>query len=1122
MALNIVRVDPGSLAVWAFSYEKTLSSPPLLLLASVTLPTGMVEEVRYDESAMRLPPGAPRAAMPAVTERVQRRAADRSVVIEASRYRYDLHGGANFYGYPVVTRWETSRDDLINIIGQGAFRYGSVETRLDAKLMSPLMVIERTYNQFHLELAETVRRGKVSRQRVTEYGDTRDLPFTQQPDTFQMPHRVTTSTWHDDSPSVRQVSWETFEYDDVGNVTMHYTSATGVTERSSHFPAGGDGTGGRCPPDPLGVMRRLREKVVIPGPGGGPERATQYQYKALDLGGDSAWLNGRVYYVQMHEEVATATEDGSTRESSRLRREFIEDNGPWHGSVLRERVTRDGLETVTEYAYDAQPGSITTVTHTRAFDGIETTSSESLQRISGLRLASADPLGNQLIWTYDAMGRKLSETKAPGVPEYEATMRWAYQVSMNERWAERIGVTELRHRRWLDERGNVERVDEPLPDGTSMTIGQSEWNALGEQIREATFDTVDNGRGIALVSTMTYDDWGRPDDIHHPDGSRSRSTAVLVTINSDADEVMMRTLSWREAAGVRRDWTATYTDAAGRERRRKVGPWVGDKEAPAASFLSWDYDGLGRCIRSTDAVGQITTQAWDADDRLSRTVLPDGTCIVRGYAPGFAGKGVLVTLDLSAGDDSVAFRLGSRDVDGLGRIVAETAGSLTTRYTFDGVETQPARKVLPTGAVIHFQHDSLLDEALLSARLVEPGGGEALLMASARFDRQTGSPLQIGSGAGQIHITPDPLGRLTRQRTAFLGDVERETATTVSPAGRDLNRTLLDGTAQAFIWDDLGRVVLASDSDVVVTYRYNAFSEIEERSAKSVDGARTMEERREYDGRGRIMRQSWAYDAPSSAWRRSLMLAWREDDKITSKAWTKSGGVEARRECMEYDRRGRLVEHRITAAEDEYPCDELGHGYVRQGFEYDWMDNLCVVETTLLDGRINKTSYGFDPVDRDRMTSFRHSLPEYPGAGAEVCVQYDVAGNVIDDGLGHTYGWDGAGRLAWIRHADGRLVDYEHGADGRVVAVVRDGRRWLRYYDDGALTWEVSGDDGRRFVRVAGGAVAETILASGIRRSLLLGADPQDSVIADDSDGIQERSYEAYGASYMCFGRSQR
>lgn len=1115
MSLNVLDIDAESSAIWAFSYEKTLSSPPLLLLASVTLPTGVNEEVRYDESAMSLPPGAPRTAMPAVTERVQRRAADRSVVIEASRYRYDLHGGANFYGYPIVARWENARDELINTIGQGAFRYGTIEMRLDADLTSPLMTVERTYNQFHLELSETVRRGRVTQQRVTEYGDARDLPFAQQPVTFQMPHRVTTSTWHDDSPSVRQVSWETYEYDDVGNVTMHYSSATGVTERSSHFPVEGDGTGERCPPDPLGVMRRLREKVIIPGPGGGPEMTTQYQYTALDLRGDSAWLNGRFYYVQMHEEVSTAAENEGARERSRLQREFIEDNGPWHGSLLRERVTRDGLQTITEYAYDAQPESITTVTHKRTFDGIETTSSESLQRVSGLPLAATDALGNQLVWSYDPMGRKVSETKAPGVPAYEATMRWAYQVAMNERWAERIGVTGLRHRRWLDERGNVERVDEPLPDGTPMTMGQSEWNALGEQIRDTTFDTVENGRGIALVSTMTHDDWGQASDVHHPDGSRSRSTIALVTIESDGGEVMTRTLSWREAAGVRRDWTATNTDAAGRERRREVGPWVGDKEGPAASFVSWDYDGLGRCIRSTDAVGQVTTQSWDADGRLSKTVLPDGTCLIRGYAPGFLGEGVLVTLDLSTSDDSVSFRLGSRDVDGLGRIVSETAGSHTTRYAFDGVGTQPARKALPSGATIHLQHDPMLGEALLRAHLAEADGSAEILVASARFDGQTGAPLHIGAGTGDIHITPDPLGRLTRQRTAFRGDIERETVTTVSPAGRDLGKTLLDGTAQTFVWDDLGRVVLASDSDVAVTYRYNAFSEIEERTITSVDGSRTMAERREYDGRGRISRQSWDYKAAASAWRRSVTLTWREDNKITGKIWTNTEGVTAREESMDYDPRGRLVAHRIVAMEGEYPKDDVGNPYIAQVFEYDPMDNLCVVETSLLDQRVNRTTYDFDPVDRDRMTSFRNTLRDYPGGGTEVRVLYDNAGNVIDDGLGRTYGWDGAGRLAWIRHADGRRVDYEQGADGRVAAVVREGRRWFRYYDDGALTWEVSAGDGRRFVRVDGGAVAETILAAGIRNALLLGADPQGSVIADDGDGIRERSYEAYGASHF-------
>ncbi|MGN6090784.1 MAG: hypothetical protein ACTHOL_00390, partial [Luteibacter jiangsuensis] len=166
--INQLNARPTNLqdeAVWQFDYHPLANG--MRLLAAVVSPDGVREEALYDASALRLPPGAPMTSMPAVSTHTRRRVSDLTV-IRKTDYSYDKFNLNNFYGYPVVRSWENRNDQLLHLIGQDAFRYGSTETLYDGPAVAT--TVERDYNQFHLIVREKTTRGSVVQDVVTDYG----------------------------------------------------------------------------------------------------------------------------------------------------------------------------------------------------------------------------------------------------------------------------------------------------------------------------------------------------------------------------------------------------------------------------------------------------------------------------------------------------------------------------------------------------------------------------------------------------------------------------------------------------------------------------------------------------------------------------------------------------------------------------------------------------------------------------------------------------------------------------------------------------------------------------------------------------------------------------------------
>ena len=1109
--LNSEQIDEGDEAVWEFDYR---SVDILMLLDSVVSPDGIRDTVEYDTEALTLPSGAPLSHMPAVTRRTRALVADATHVVRESRYTYrngDLDH--NFYGYPAVTHWENRNDQLLHMLGADAFTYGSTESQyLDGSL---LCTVERNFNHFHLITGQTTVRGSVVQRIDTGYGTQEATSFENQPASFQLPHKVTTTSYDVRVTDLAQVAVTESTYDDDGNVLSRYDSATDTTETSTYYSLGGEtGDDGNvlCPADPIGKVSRLKSRTTSPGRKGGPVRSTHYRYGEVPVRtSERRWLRDRTYYIQASGEHSTVVENGIERDLIHSTQSFVADQGPQHGSLREEIREQDGLAETRAFTYeiDDTEGTVTTiVTHT-THDNVVNTTRETLFLVSGLVCATVDALGNRAEFTYDSLGRRTSEVHSPDQAGYRVETRWNYQLSAKERWVERIGVTGLPHRVWMDEQGRAVRREEPLADASLMTVHEVQYDGFGQLVREVHSDRLRAGRLLQLETTYVYDDWGRCSLMTSPDGSKTVSeTTLLRDPVLYGEEVITRTVQWQiHDGGERTGWRSTDLDAADQQRRAQAGTWAGTGAPVAEATTTWEYDGLGRCIAMTDPLARRTRQSWDAFDRLTRSDLPDGTAVLRTYTDGheeeFVARLAIVPPERDAALRAIAGKagelvLGTRTWDGLGRLKNEQAGSLLLRHDYIPGQMSSSMKTMPSGNSIQMAYDLRLREVLLGSTLFGPDGTtlEAVL-TEATYDPVMGLPVEIVAEGGVMTITPDYLGRLTDQSVALNGDAPRECHAVISPGGLLLEKTGTDGVRQVHEYDEKGRLKTVDDQDLGIELVYDAFSRLDHRITRTPDG-RSVIQRVVYDALGRVSEQIWEHIDPAGTRKSRLALSWRADDKVTERRWYgDDDATPLREETMDYDDRGRLILHAITAASGEHPVDEARQPYVRQTFEHDCLDNLLIVTTTLLDGRVNITRYAYDPVDIDRLASVSNSLDGYPGFGTPLTLAYDANGNLIDDGQGRKLLWDGAGRLSLVTLADGKEIAYVHGPDGRVSSVTRDLVSTYRYREDGAIAFEVDTNEGRRFIRAKGGVVAETRLAGTIREIFLLGTDPQGSVVTE-------------------------
>jgi len=1074
MAHNAYQTKADEEAVWRFTYEAT-AAPSMLLLTSVTQPLGAHERVHYDEYALLTPAGAPRSAMPAVTLRTLWEDDSLTNKVHESHFQYNLNGNANYYGYPIISQWNDSVDNLLHWTGREDFIYGCTETLFDGD-DNEQCITERQYNRFHLITREAAHYKDYVHEVLTTYHDDVTQPFEEQLAYCQLPRTVTTRQWMTSAPETVLKTEVITTYDEYGNLKTRFDSASGQTETREYYPPAGEISPAGielCPPDPYGKVHRQKSLTISPDERGGPVRHTSYVYTRVPLRGGilkrSGYAHPANYYIQASGESAWATEKGETRLIEENKQYFYTDGGEQHGSLLEELSTRNGHTAKREYRYalDKDAAELTTFTTHTTHDGICLTTSETRQLQTGLTLQTCGLKNSQTRIRYDALGRKVTVTSMAGT-EFEATTSWKYQLQAGQCWQQTTNASGLVFRTWFDSQGRPVTEEAPGHDGVPVVVKTMEYNAWGQVIAETDIDPGMPGIApLTLKTCFEYNSFGEVSRELRPDGV----CAVQETkFFENKGQVGIRTLAWLEHPdGHETAYTLTEKAADGSTLRTERGNRDANNIRQPLSEMSWTYDGLGRCLSLTDACNQITLQRWDDEDRLIESVLPDGTVVNRSYAQHLKGDypTTIQATHPSLGNDPVM--LGRRVYDGLGRVVTEEVGGAISHNTYEDEQMSPASLIRADGAVVNM--------------IWEPGLGEAPLVLSSGSDDKpyvknhyhpvTGRLISTQTDGGTVTLTHDLLGNVIQADHAIIGDQPRQITQSLTPGGRLVQNKTEDGVTTTYTYDHLGRLVSQKDRDVTVNLSFDIFGREETRTVVAADGSSQITTYHYYDSLGRPVQQKWEIQIADVMTVRSMHFGYRADNKLVSKRWVDGAGNMLREEKMQYDLRGRLVSHNIVASDvAEWPQDEQGTSYRKQEFVYDALDNLLTVTTVFLDNTINVTSYGYDSADPVKLVSVQNSRPDYPGYASPLHLSYDDAGNVTNDGESRSFYYDDIGRLSRIDD-ETQSTEYAYGPDGKVCKVTEGENNIYRYYKDGRLRSELEGEKGNRFIRCGQTAVAE-------------------------------------------------
>ncbi|MEV6978547.1 RHS repeat-associated core domain-containing protein [Kitasatospora sp. NPDC093806] len=1056
----------GSPLVWTFSSEPIGRQGVWgSWITGVTMPGGMSETVTYAQGGTghRFPDSAGLPALPYVTRHVRKPGGGRPQTEVTYAYTDD-----NFLGGNSGAAWNSDLDNLYGILT--GYTYGSTESVTTGGRTTRTT---RTYDSYHLQTDETTTRNGCSRQVSTEYYAVVGRRFEQQDDRFQLP-KTRTVTWTGPDGRSRDEVTRT-EFDDAGNPRSR-TAPDGTRTDWEFYPAGGSGSD--CPPDPNGFTRWPRTVTHTPPATAfdAPALRTSYSYAA---------------HSTPDSRVPTAVLKATERryaDGLLLRREDTSygTSGPEFG-----RIT--GLTEV-EYP-DGEDGDHYSAGHTFTFrsdgealvqthqltthDGLTTTRSQRRSRFTGRLWSATDPQGNGVTLTYDGLGRGLTRTTNPGTV-YQATETHAHEVGTSAPFV--TTSTDPLGNQWRTSRDGAGRpyLGERRPaggDGAWQVVRRVEYDELGRVTTESVTDQLPGGgTAAALTRTLSYDDWGALSAVGYDDGT-GRLTRV--------DPVALTATVQQLGGGGPVTGTGTTTFDT---RGEPVTTERFDLKGASAGRRALEHDGWGRLRRETDELGNTTGYDYDARGRLTRTTLPDGTAVVRGYAP-FSADGLATALAVAGN------AYGAQEFDGLGRLTRTSSGGRTWSYRYDrDADPLPARVGTPDGQQLGFGYVPELGNAL--AR-VQAGP----LTQTLGHDPVTGhlTSAREASPDGDVTVTRDytPAGLPRTETTTRSGESDATTRWTFSPGGLETDCTGPDGTARQTVRDAFGRITGITDPAMGVSVSYDAGGRPISWTARDPRSGYTLTTTLTLDDFGREVARS-TRDGLGHTW--SLTQEWLDNDLLARRT-SGSGATLLRDETFGYDGRNRLTSYGCDGPEP--PTDARGNAITAQTFGYDAFGNVTRCRSRYADGSEDTATHLYeDPADPCRLTGVTHTGGGHP---PRITLAYDAAGRLTTDRAGRTLGYDPLGRL----RSTGPANRYGYDPLNRLLTQRTDGRTSVLHYRGESLAAVT--EDGRpaRLLRLgSGGYVART--RDG--RTRLLGTDGTGTVrLAAGADGQEAYARTAYG-----------
>ncbi|MGC7420834.1 hypothetical protein ACPWME_20030 [Pandoraea pneumonica] len=668
-----------------------------------------------------------------------------------------------------------------------------------------------------------------------------------------------------------------------------------------------------------------------------------------------------------------------------------------YDALGRKTADVDANGSVTEYRYDAAGNLVRTIGYATAINVGALTDASGAP--TGASLDSIRPgatAADTTSWRiYDADGRLARTVSATGsVTEmrYDAASRLVATVQ----YANRVDVT-------------------TLGDHPSAAAATPPANAADRLTRN--FYTSDNKLEATIdadgyMTYYTYDAAGRQRErirYSTPTNPAKRATGTIYQLVPSSKPADL--------------YSATVYDASGRITGEIAGGYLTERVYDARGNVTkviryatqvsvWmTFDKTIDDLRpASSAADQVVTTSYDALDRITRQVDPEGTVTTNAYDT----LGNLINKTRAVGTPDVSTSLARYDV--LGRLVsalsAEGAAQLTAGMTQDQIDAVWAKYS------VNYTYDA---------------AGRRISMTDATGNRTR----YFYDGDGNLTFTVNALGEISARDYNALGQL---TATTVY-ATRVQNLPAQGGV----ITDDIKALLLSlrnPSTDTRVTYAYNTDGTLA--TETNANGGTVTHS---YTAFGDEYLRTASNGSTTKTW----TYAYDVGGHLIQTAIDQAGlNITTRTEYDPFGRVSRTVDANGNAT--SYKYDALGRQIqvtdpsgATRSTTYDAFDRTLT--TTDANGFVTRYAYndaqrsmtmttpdGVSVVTTHNRLGLKNTVID--GLGHQTVYSYDHDGNLtaVDNDLQHTSNqYDAAGHLIQTRDTKGNVVTYSYDGAGRAL-----------------------------------------------------------------------------------------